>query len=254
MLCFIIYLLYKSNKTLYLLFVALVCRETFLQISHLCQMWICTKKKSIKCVCCVWLARILPLLLDVAIISLPRSISRPAACSVCACVRACAGVYLRLGLGTSSCFSRNETAPANLNTCFCFWKFSIRYTSSLLALQLCIWFPLGSCSISAHACPRSGLFAAMCMCVCVCVGMMRARVCDIISFCIESAIDSQAADISSSLQSHTVFHSINFCPPPWAHFTGVNSSPPLGWVCAPAWICRAGHSLSLLIEPKSEMF
>lgn len=67
------------------------------------------------------------LLLDVAIISLPRSISRLVAMSLCARARVCVYVCLCLGLRTQSCFSRNEIASVNLNTCFCFCKFSIRY-------------------------------------------------------------------------------------------------------------------------------
>lgn len=67
------------------------------------------------------------------------------------------------------------------------------------------------------------LLLHVCLRVCACA---RCMTCSLrlrrASFC---------TDITSSLQSHTVFHSINFCPPPWAHFTGVNSSPPLGWVC-----------------------
>lgn len=86
--------------------------------------------------------------------------------------------------------------------------------------------------------------------VCVFVCMRRTA----ISFCTKPAVDSPATDTGSSLEPHTVFHSINFCPPPWAHFTGVNSSPPLGWVCEPAWMCAPARSLSILIEVKSEMF
>lgn len=86
--------------------------------------------------------------------------------------------------------------------------------------------------------------------VCVFVCMRRTA----ISFCTKPAVDSPATDTGSSLEPHTVFHSINFCPPPWAHFTGVNSSPPLGWVCEPVWMCAPARSRSILIEVKSEMF
>lgn len=57
-------------------------------------------------------------------------------------------------------------------------------------------FPLGFCFISVW------------VCACVCA-RTRCMTCSLrlrrTSFC---------TDITSSLQSHTVFHSINFCPPP----------------------------------------
>lgn len=80
-------------------------------------------------------------------------------------------------------------------------------------------FPLGFCFISVWVC---ACVRARTRCMTCSLRLRRT------SFC---------TDITSSLQSHTVFHSINFCPPPWAHFTGVNFSPPLGWVCG--WAVRA---------------
>lgn len=57
----------------------------------------------------------------------------------------------------------------------------------------------------------------------------------------------QAQTSRSLLFSHTPLHSINFCHPEWAHFKGVNSTPPFGWVCPR--IGPTSHCRSLLIQP-----
>lgn len=192
-------------------------------------------------------------------LSLPRSISRLAALRARASV--CVSVYVCFYASASApraVFCRNEIASVNLNACFFVFASSTSGTFASSLLTFCAERS-ASCSLrlsSPSQLTRVHAPVCVCMCValsvyawaCVYVDALRSK------FVLQApTVYFQTRDITSSLHSHTAIHSINFCPPPWAHFTGVNSSPPFGWVCEPAWICRAGHCRSLLIELKSEV-
>lgn len=192
-------------------------------------------------------------------LSLPRSISRLAALRARASV--CVSVYVCFYASASApraAFCRNEIASVNLNACFFVFASSTSGTFASSLLTFCAERS-ASCSLrlsSPSQLTRVHAPVCVCMCValsvyawaCVYVDALRSK------FVLQApTVYFQTRDITSSLHSHTAIHSINFCPPPWAHFTGVNSSPPFGWVCEPAWICRAGHCRSLLIELKSEV-
>lgn len=130
----------------------------------------------------------------------PRSISRLPANSVCArvCAHACLLICWCLGLSTSSCtFSHSEVASVNLNTCFCCESFPSGVFAAARSAFYSPWLLL-------HVCSRMSNHASV-------VGVCMTRT---VRFCIKPVIDSPATGIASSLQSHTVFHSINSCPPP----------------------------------------
>lgn len=109
------------------------------------------------------------------VVSVRARLSARARARVCVCV--CLGPSAPRAV--SLCLSRNKIASVNLNTWFLFWKLfhQVGYT---LALRSCIFLsPSGFCSISAHACPRSGsLCVALSRCVCmVCVCVWDALHC-----------------------------------------------------------------------------
>lgn len=132
-----------------------------------------------------------------------------------ACLSVCTPWPEHLGLFFS--FSESEIASVNLNSLLVFFVLKVFHQVQAIrrlavALLRCAlhFIPSGFCSISAHACLRSG-FVCSCECVHdVCMYETHYT----IRFCIKPTIDFPATDITSSLQSHTVFHSINFCPPP----------------------------------------
>lgn len=128
-----------------------------------------------------------------------------------ACLSVCTPWPEHLGLFFS--FSESEIASVNLNSLLVFFVLKVFHQVQAIrrlavALLRCAlhFIPSGFCSISAHACLRSGF---VCSCECV-----HDETHYTIRFCIKPTIDFPATDITSSLQSHTVFHSINFCPPP----------------------------------------
>lgn len=162
------------------------------------------------------------LLLDVAIISLPRSISRLAALRARASV--CVSVYVCFYASASApraVFCRNEIASVNLNACFFVFASSTSGTFASSLLTFCAERS-ASCSLrlsSPSQLTRVHAPVCVCMCValCICMGVCVCVYVDALrsKFVLQApTVYFQTRDITSSLHSHTAIHSINFCPPP----------------------------------------